>query len=245
MSFNVDPVAFLTAAAPAQARSAEPSYEAVIKAVEKNLNLDEFASELKFEFSRGGKEPKTWTARLYSWVDNGMSWKVAEFYGSRENGTVLRRQDEQFSQRNGSNPYISLGEEASKAGVFGTDYSFKDVLELTRLSTDYDKIVFEKADLNGRSCFHLVLQAKPGKSPFYYKREMWVDPQTMVPTRVDVFGSTGQKLKTIEVVKTQPFQGINYPVEIMVKSAVRDTETKVSLPNLKSLEKSKTFKYRD
>ena len=36
MSFNVDPVAFLTAAAPAQAKSAEPSYEAVIKAVEKN-----------------------------------------------------------------------------------------------------------------------------------------------------------------------------------------------------------------
>ena len=246
MSVNLNLIGVIAAAAPAKTGAAGPlSYEQVVGAVEKNLNLDEFASELKIEFSRSGKEPKSWTAKLLSWIDGGTSWKVAEFFGQRENGTILRRKGEQFSQRNGSNPYISLGEEAAKAGVFGTDYSFKDVLELTKLSTDYQRLVFEETNLNGRECFHLIMQARPGKTPFYHKREMWVERQTMVPIKMDVFGSTGQKLKTIEVVRSQPFQGINYPVEIVVKSAVRDTETKIFVPNLKTLERGKTFKYRD
>ena len=241
MNVNINLVGMVLGAAPAKTSSA--SYEQVIAAVEKNLNLEDFSSELRIEFSRGGK---VWTAKLFSWRDGEAGSKVAEFFGQREDGTVLRRQGEQFAQRNkGAAQYIALGEEASKAGVFGTDYSFKDVLELTKLATEYDKKAFEKTVLDGRECFHLVLEAKPGKSPFYHKREMWVDPQTMVPVKMDVFGSTGQKLKTITVRKTQPFQGINYPVEINVKSALRDTETNISLPNLKSLERGKVLKYRD
>jgi hypothetical protein len=245
MSSNVVLAGVLSAAPARAGAAAPPSYEQVIAAVEKNLNLEEFSSDFKLEFSRGGKEPKTWTARLLSWVDNGVGCKVAEFYGARENGTVLRRKGSQFSQRNGSLPYVALGEEAAKAGIFGTDYSFKDVLELTRLAENYQRVTFAAATYNGRSCYHLVLQAKTGKNPFYHKREMWVDTQTLVPLKMDVFGSTGQKLKTIEAVKTQLFQGINYPIEIVVKSALRDTETRVSLSNLKTLERARTFKYRD
>lgn len=240
MNVNVNLVGLVLGAAPA--RTASASYEQVIAAVEKNLNLDDFSAELKIGYSKGGK---SWTAHLHSAKEAG-GLKIAEFYGQREDGTVLRRKGGQFSQKSkGAAQPIALGEEASKAGVFGTDYSFKDVLELTKLTSEYDKKVFERTVLDGQDCYHLVLEAKPGKAPFYHKREMWVDPRTMVPVKMEVFGSTGQKLKTIVVNKTQPFQGINYPVEIAVKSALRQTETRISLAGLKLLDRSKLFKYRD
>ncbi len=248
MNVNFNLVGTVLAAAPGKTASA--SYEQVIAAVEKNLNLEEFSSELTISFSKGGKEPKVWTAHLHSTRDFG-GQKIAKFYGQREDGVVLKRKGEQFSQRNrGAAQPVALGEEASKAGVFGTDDSFKDVLELTKLATEYDKGTFEKVKTKivsneEKDYFHLVLVAKPGKSPFYHKREMWVDPQTMVPVKMDVFGSTGQRLKTLTVKKTQSFQGINYPVEINVKSMARDTETNISLSNLRALERSKVLQDRD
>jgi len=238
MNVNFNLVGLVAAAQTGAAKDA--SFEQVIAAVEKNLNLDDFSSELEIAYSKGGK---VWTAHLHS-SSEGSGLKIAEFYGRQD--LVYRRKGEQFSQRNkGATQFFALGEEASKAGVFQTDYSFKDVLELTRLTADYNRVVFEKSNLDGKSCYHIVLKAKPGKNPFYDKREMWVDPQTMVPVRMDVFGSTGQKLKTISVTKTQLFKGINYPVEITVKSALRETETRIAIMNLRTLEQGKILKYRD
>jgi hypothetical protein len=240
VSFNL--VGMVMGAAPAQAGKAPAaSYEQVIAAVEKNLNLEEFSSDLRIEFSRGGKEPKIWTAHLLSSRDYG-GVKIADFYGQREDGLVLRRKGEQFTQCKQGKKCMDLGENAAKAGVFDTDYSFKDVLELTRLADEYDKKTFEEADYGGRKCFHLVLEAKPGKRPFYHKREMWVDQQTMVPLKMAVFGSADlqKPLKTITVTEHQLFQGINYPVEITVQSGFQNTATRIVISGLKALSPQRT-----
>lgn len=237
---NITTITQIAAASTLPQAVAAPSGEQVVAAVEKNLNLEGWSADLKIEFSKEGGNPKVWTAHLYSWLEKGTSWKAAKFFGAKEDGTIIRKQGDQFSQKNGEMPYFPLGEEAAKVGVFGTDYSFKDVLELTKLSSDYDRAVFKEAK-DDPSCYFVELRAKPGKTPFYHRRIMWVDKQTMVPKKMEVYGSSGVLLKTIEIKETRRFKGANYPVKMIVTSATRKTVTTITLSKLETMERTDKF----
>lgn len=259
MSFSVNPVGVLLAATPTPKKSAEPTYQEVIGSVEHNLDLENFSCIFQLEYSQEGRAPKIWVADLVSWVEGGVSKKVAEFTGDNQRGTILRREGESFSQRNGEKPFVFMGKDKTMYGIFKTDYTFKDVLELSRLSADYDKALFErvkevKVAKNGKEVaetgdfFHVKLIAKPGKNPppFYSQREMWVDAKTMVPRKTVVFGSTGTGLKTIDIIETQPYQGINYPAVIVVTPHGQSTQTTIRLSHLKPYNESMApLKYRN
>jgi hypothetical protein len=258
MSLSVNPVGVFLAAAPAPKKSAEPTYQDVIDGVQKNLDLENFACQFRLEFSREGGAPKIWEADLASWVEGEESKKAAEFTGANQRGTIFLRQGESFYQRNGESPYQFMGKDKTMYGIFKTDYSFKDVLELSRLSADYDKALFErvpeiKVVKNGKEVaeatgdfFHVKLTAKPGNKPFYNQREMWVDAKTLVPRRTIVFGSTGTELKTIDIVETQRYRGINYPKVIVVTPHGQNTQTRIILSDLKPYNESMVpQKYRN
>jgi hypothetical protein len=240
MNFTVSATSLL-GILPGALLPAAPSYEAVVAEVEKNLNLEEFQADLTIEFSKGGGQPKTWTARLFSWKQGELSWKAAQFYGAREAGTVIRKKGDEFSQKNGDMPYFGLGEGAAEVGIFNTDYSFKDILELTRLSSDYEKVLFEEVE----GQYHIVMQAKAGKKPFYHRREMWVDKEKLYPVKMKVFGSTGQLIKTMEVIRVERFGGINFPVEILVTSATRNTTTRIVIKNLEPVSAAKVRQFME
>ena len=257
MSFSVNPVGVFLVAAPAPRKAAEPAYQDVIGGVQKNLDLENFACQFRLEFSREGGAPKIWAADLVSWVEGGESKKAAEFTGDNQRGTIFLRQGEKFYQRNGESPYQFMGKDKTMYGIFKTDYSFKDVLELSRLSADYDKALFErvpeiKVVKNGKETaeagdfFHVKLTAKPGQKPFYNQREMWVEAKTLVPRKTIVFGATGTELKTIEIVETQRYQGLNYPAVIVVTPHGQSTQTRITLSRLKPFNESMVpMKYRN
>jgi hypothetical protein len=157
---------------------------------------------------------------------------------------VIRKVGEAFSQRNsGADSYFPLGEEAEDAGIFDTDYSYRDILDIARLSSDYKQVVFEAAQYEGKPCYHIIMEARPGKDPFYHRREMWVDKEGLYPLRMQVYGSTGAMLKTIDVKNVQQFKGVNFPVELVVTSATRRTSTRIQLKALQPIEKSTVVRF--
>ena len=215
------------------------SYEEVISGVEKNMNVDELRGDLRIEFIKG-QAVKSWTARMYFFAEGGVNWKVAKFYGSRENGTVIRKIGEGFSQTNGGMPYFPLGSGAAEAGIFGTDYSFKDILEFTKLLSDYNRQEFRATD----GGYLVKMKSKPGGKPYYYSREMLVDRNGLYPKWIKVYGASGQLIKTFEFNRVQSFKGSNYPVEIVITSGTRATKTRISIGGLRDISRAETNEFK-
>ena len=216
------------------------TYKQVVEAVEKNLNIDEMQADVRIEYSN-----KVWTAHLYSWGQDGTSWKVAKFYSDKGPGTIFRKVDNDFSQHNPNDAAYFPLPGSIDAGVFGTDYSFRDILEFARLTADYNQVTFETVKYQGTDCYHLVMQARPGKKPYYNQRELWVDQKTLAPRKMILRGSTGQPIKTIEIEETQPFRGINYPVKLTVISGSRNSTTKISITNLAAIDPGKVRQFQE
>ncbi len=107
-----------------------------------------------------------------------------------------------------------------KEGMMGSDVSYEDALESDALSEKYTITLSDEEKLNDRQCFVIVLDAKVKKVP-YYKRKMWVDKETFVTLKEEMFAKSGKLLKVANVLETKKIDGRNFPVKTEMVNMLR------------------------
>lgn len=107
-----------------------------------------------------------------------------------------------------------------KEGMMGSDVSYEDALESDALSEKYKITLTGEEKLNDRICFVIVLDAKVKKVP-YYKRKMWVDKETFVALKEEMYAKSGKLLKVSNVLETKKIGGRNFPIKTEIVNKLR------------------------
>jgi hypothetical protein len=106
----------------------------------------------------------------------------------------------------------------------GTDLSYDDISSATR-SADLDTHSFLKEEtINGKPCY--VIQSVPKDSSYQYSKMIqWIDTQTKVIYRVELYDRKAVLVKTLEIVKVSEVQGWLTPMETKMTTIAAGTST--------------------
>ena len=110
-----------------------------------------------------------------------------------------------------------------------SDYSYEDMQRhpLSEWNYQLDK----ETTLNGQKCYLLISNAKTGTNTQYSKIISWVDKNTYIPLKSEMYDKNHKLLKTYNVVKTDVIQGI--PTELIVVMENHSDQHKTRLTTLK------------
>ena len=100
----------------------------------------------------------------------------------------------------------------------------------TRLA--YQARVVGEEPLDGRPCWKLELVAKDD-SVAYPRRTTWVDEQTFVPLKQELFALSGMLLKTWTMSDVKEIEGRRFPMRMTIQDMVRkESVTRIEFKEL-------------
>ncbi len=185
-----------------------------------------------------GKEVRN--KRMVSYAE-GRDKSFAEFiYPPRDKGVrYLKIEDNMWMYLPSVDKIIKIAGQMLRQSMMGSDFSYEDALESAKLLEKYDVelateettyIKFRKGTeevTKGRPCYVLDLTAKV-KEVTYYRRKVWVDRETFVPVKEELFALSGKKLKVMTLGDVQAFRPQRgrgpvryYPTYIAMKNLLR------------------------
>lgn len=180
------------------------------------------------------------TKKMVSYAE-GREKSFAEFtYPPRDKGVrYLKIGDNMWMYLPSVDKIIKIAGHMLRQSMMGSDFSYEDALESSRLLEKYDVklatneviyIKFRKGTeevTKRRPCYVLDLTAKV-KKVTYYRRKIWVDRETFVPVKEELFAKSGKKLKVMTMGNVQRFRprrkGVPvryYPTYIAMRNLLR------------------------
>jgi outer membrane lipoprotein-sorting protein len=117
---------------------------------------------------------------------------------------------------------VSSGE--GSGSFMGTDFSYDDISLMDRdISLDTYTLLREEA-VNGKACH--VIEARPKDAAYQYSRMvMWIDKDTSVSWKVEMYDRKNVLVKTLSIDKVQDIQGRLTPVQTTIRSVLSGTST--------------------
>jgi outer membrane lipoprotein-sorting protein len=116
--------------------------------------------------------------------------------------------------------------------IMGTDFSYEDFERIQGILSDVQAEQFPDDTLAGRPVY--VLMSYPPESSGYVKVATYIDKETCVPLKTELYES-GHELRkqlTVDPAAIQHQAGIYYPSELVVKDLKQKTETRLIVQNV-------------
>ncbi|KPJ69556.1 hypothetical protein AMJ44_03595 [candidate division WOR-1 bacterium DG_54_3] len=171
--------------------------------------------------------------RMVSYAE-GRDKSFAEFiYPPRDKGVkYLKIEDNMWMYLPSVDKIIKIAGHMLRQSMMGSDFSYEDALESDKLLEKYDiKLITEETTYikfrkgteevtKGRPCYVLDLTAKV-KEVTYWQRKIWVDRETFVPVREELFAKSGKKLKVMTLGNVQKYKNRYYPTYISMRNLLR------------------------
>jgi hypothetical protein len=107
----------------------------------------------------------------------------------------------------------ALGGEPNRIGAAdgsksfqGTDFSNDDISSASRSAEMDTHTMIREENLNGKSCY--VIQSVPKDNSYQYsKMVQWIDKETKITMKVELYGKNGVLVKLLEILKVDEVQG--------------------------------------
>jgi outer membrane lipoprotein-sorting protein len=118
------------------------------------------------------------------------------------------------------------------SSVMGTDFSYEDFERLHGVLTNLDTEQQADETLHGRPVY--VLVSYPADDSGYQKITSYIDKESCIALRTDLYGNNGQlrKQMTIDPSNLDNRDGIWFPSELLMKDFRDKTETRLKVNNL-------------
>lgn len=125
--------------------------------------------------------------------------------------------------------YLPAVEKATKiAGhmlrqsMMGSDFSYDDLMENKKLKESYEIQLTGSDTVFGKECYVLDLNANT-EDVAYTRRKLWVDKETFIPRKVELYAKSGRLLKEIDITDFQRIGDRNYPTRIKMINKLRQS----------------------
>lgn len=193
----------------------------IVRRVDANMAFGTARMESKMVI-HVGDEVRTKTLVSYA---EGRTKSYAEFLSPpRDKGVkYLKLGDNMWMYLPSVDKIIKIAGHMLRQSMMGSDFSYEDALESSKLLEKYEVELVGQDDAN----YILDLIAKV-KEVTYYQRKIWVDKKTFIPVKEELFAKSGKKLKVMELSEIKKFGSRYYPIYMSMQNLLRkDSKTEM------------------
>ena len=195
-----------------------PTGDEILKKIDMNMasNRQILTSKMVIHGRRGSR-----TVVSKSWTE-GESKSFTEYLApAREKGTkMLKLEDRLWIYSPATDRIIQISGHMLRQSVMGSDLSYEDMMEDSRLRSKYSAIVETSEVTDKRECWIVELTATTDDVA-YHKMKLWVDKERWVPLREELFAKSGKLLKKLELKDVTQFEGRWFPKRMVFKDMLK------------------------
>ena len=204
---------------PPEASAAEtPTVAALLARLEGNLNFDTRSTSLRMTIAN----PRRTKVIEMTSFGRGLDEAVIEFTEpARERGTrYLRKGDELWMYLPSIERTQKISGHMLRQGMAGSDMSYEDMTSSTDWDEVYDGVVVGREDLEGRAHWRVELTARV-PDVTYHKRVLWVDAETLIPTKQELYAVSGMMVKRWSMTDVRTLaDGRKYPFSMRIEDVL-------------------------
>jgi outer membrane lipoprotein-sorting protein len=211
--------ALLPAHAETPAAAPIPTVKELLSRVDANLNSDSRSSTMKMTVVND-KRVRTFEMRSFA---QGEDTAAIEYLSpARDKGTrMLKKGDELWLYMPAVEKTQKISGHMMRQGMMGSDMSYEDMMGSTDWDELYDGVVEGTEQIDGRLHYKVVLTAKD-ETVTYPKRITWVDAETLIPARQELYALSGMLLKRWEMSDVKEFEGgRKFPTKMKVSDQLK------------------------
>jgi len=139
----------------------------------------------------------------------------------REQGTkMLKVGNQLWIYSPSTDRTILISGQMLRQSVMGSDLSYEDMMEDSKLTEKYAAVNTGTEEIDGRKCFVLELTAIV-TDVNYFKRKSWIDTERFVPLKEELYAKSGQLLKRTTLSGVKQTQGRWFPTIILYKDMLK------------------------
>lgn len=197
---------------------AQPSGDEILDRVDRNLSSTTryYEARMIIHGSRGSR-----TIEFNSWSEGDTKAYTEYTNPPREQGTkMLKLEDRLWIYSPGTDRTIQITGHMLKQSVMGSDLSYEDMMEDTKLTEQYDSELNTTEYYNDTECYVVDLIAN-NPDIAYQMRKIWVDKDKYVPLKEELYAKSGKLLKRTELSMIEQIEGRWYPRKIVFKDMLK------------------------
>lgn len=192
--------------------------EFILDKIDANMVIDEaISSSTMIIHARTG----TRTIESKSWIKGNDQAFVEYLNPVRERGKKMLRLDDKIWNYipEPTDRIITISGHLLKQSVMGSDLSYEDMTDNSKMSEMYDAQVTGEETYNENECYVLELTAKT-EDVTYYSRKVWVEKSTFLPRKEELFAKSGKLLKRTEIHEIFKVNNRWYPKRMTFKDVL-------------------------
>ncbi len=186
----------------------------ILKNIDRNMVVEQAVSRSEMVIhTRSG----TRSIKSQSWTKGSDKTFVEYLYPAREKGKkMLKVGDKLWNYTPEPNDrIITISGHLLRQSVMGSDLSYEDMMENSRLEAVYDAILEGEDIVSDRKCYVVKLTATQNTA--YHSRKIWVDSQRWLPLKEERYARSGRLLKTFKILKVFKQGDRWYPKKMVFK----------------------------
>lgn len=195
-----------------------PTGDEILKNIDKNMAADTQVLTSKMVI-RGRRGSRTVVSK--SWME-GESKTFTEYLApAREKGTkMLKLDDKLWIYSPSTDRIIQISGHMLRQSVMGSDLSYEDMMEDSRLRNKYRAVVTGSEVIDDRDCWIVELTATTDDVA-YYRMKLRVDKERWIPLREELFAKSGKLLKKLELRDVTQIDGRWFPKRMIFKDMLK------------------------
>lgn len=183
---------------------ATPTADDLLDAMDKTLQFDTRTSRSTMTVVDGDR---TRAYELQSFARGTDDAAVEYLSPPRDKGTrMLKKKDDLWLYMPRAERTQKISGHMLRQGMMGSDISYEDMMQAADFRKRYAATVLGEEELAGRPCWKLEAVARDS-TVSYPRRLIWIDKETMVPVRQELFAVSGMLLKTWEMSDVRQIEG--------------------------------------
>ena len=199
-------------------RAQHPSGKTILETVDKNISSKNriFSSKMVIHSRRGSR-----TIESKSWAEGEEKAFTEYLAPAREKGTkMLKLKNKLWMYSPSTDRTIHISGHMLRQSVMGSDLSYEDMMEDSKLTHHYEALVTNTESLDGQPCWVLKLEAKT-KDVAYFMRKLWVDQSRVIPLREELYAKSGKLLKKLELKDVTKIEDRWFPKRMIFKDMLK------------------------
>ncbi|MFC1839447.1 outer membrane lipoprotein-sorting protein [Thermodesulfobacteriota bacterium] len=195
-----------------------PTGDEILEQIDKNMSSSTqiLTSKMVIHSRRGSR-----TVVSRSWSE-GEAKTFSEYLApAREKGTkMLKLEDKLWIYSPSADRIIRISGHMLRQSVMGSDLSYEDMMEDSRLRNKYRAAVTKSEIIEDRKCWVVELTAIT-EDVAYHKMKLWVDQERRVPLKEELFAKSGKLLKKLELKDITNIEGRWFPKKMIFKDMLK------------------------
>ena len=199
---------------------AQPSGKEILDRIDANMSAQSRYVKSKMVI-HGPRTSRTIESETWAEGESAFTEYLAP---AREKGTkMLKLEDQLWIFSPSTDRTIQISGNMLRQSVMGSDLSYEDMMDNTKLIDQYDATVVDSETYQDTDCWVVEMNART-EDVAYQMRRLWVDKNRYIPLKEELYAKSGKLLKKKELTDIQKHGSRWYPGKITFKDMLKTGE---------------------